>query len=493
MNNKIFSLVFITIAIGLGSLYSIYNIDTHHWGFILGTATDFIQGKKLFTETYVQYGAGQPIFFMLMSYFFPITLTSIGIMTSSIYALTLLVLFYSILKISNQLIALIIMTFIFILHPYAIYPWPDYFAGFFLALSCLMLTGKKDSNEYGVACISGLLLFISFIFRNTYLISIGASAFAYCALSLIFPRVREKRIFISISTFALCLIGYILFLNQRGDFHLWFNETINAGTSMYGVGISHVIARLKEAYFPSGTINVLFSIFYFFGTYVLLSLFFKRKSFNGITLFFALIGLAGIVQVLLIYEMFRIQNACSPLYLVGAAVLYDLFPKPENFWSQKKLLYPLIWFFIFFMLRFPHATSMFPFLDGRYSYTESTIPVFKWHRFRVEVNEYYDELSKLICDGKSKIENHTMDSIIPYLCPDQKNALAIPFYYPEMLKIVNPEVVLTTDEFVVADVGTVIQAKPETKLVEIGQVNRPDEVRFMNKGLVKVYRIVKNN
>ena len=145
------------------------------------------------------------------------------------------------------------------------------------------------------------------------------------------------------------------------------------------------------------------------------------------------------------------------------------------------------------MLRFPHATSMFPFLDGRYSYTESTIPVFKWHRFRVEVNEYYDELSKLICDGKSKIENHTMDSIIPYLCPDQKNALAIPFYYPEMLKIVNPEVVLTTDEFVVADVGTVIQAKPETKLVEIGQVNRPDEVRFMNKGLVKVYRIVKNN
>ena len=490
MKIKIFPIVFAVLATALGCLYSVYNTDSHHWGFILGTALDFIQGKNLFTQIYIQYGAGEPLFFKLLGSLLPITFTSIGIITSFTYAMSLVVLFYGIMKISNALIAALIMTFVFMMHPYAIYPWPDYFSGFFLALSCFFLTREKDAKNHRLAYLAGIFLFVSFLFRSTYIMSFGAAMLAYGALALIFPKIREKKVLITISTFGLSTFAYFLFLYQNSELHLWFAQTIGAGGAQYGIGLAHLIAPLKEAFFPSTVINILFSILYYFGFYALLSLFLKGKRPSGIVIFLSLLGMAGLVQSLLLYEMFRLINACSPLIFVAAIILYEIFPRPENFWSEKKIVFLLAWYFSFFFLHFPHATSWFPFFDGRFAYHTNNIPVFKLHRFKSEVNDYYNGLSTLLCDGKSKIVNHTQDSMIPYLCPNQTNASALPFAMA-IFKDENAPEILTNDELVV-DQEPLQAVSPNIKLVELGKVDRPEDIRFTTKGTVKVFRVENN-
>jgi hypothetical protein len=151
------------ISATLGILYSVYNTDPHHWGFIAGTVLDYIHGKQFFTDIYVQYGIGEPILFKFLNLIVPINYTSIGIFTSFAYALNLLIIYLSIKKLCNTTIALLLTFIIFQLHPYAIYPWPDYWAGLSLSLACFSLIHEKEEKASGWYAISGVLLFIAFL------------------------------------------------------------------------------------------------------------------------------------------------------------------------------------------------------------------------------------------------------------------------------------------------------------------------------------------
>src|SRR4029077_7827174 len=73
------------VSIFLGTVYSIYNTDPFHWGFILGSALEFIHGKALFSEIYVQHGAGVPWLFKILGFVVPINNPTIGIITSVVY------------------------------------------------------------------------------------------------------------------------------------------------------------------------------------------------------------------------------------------------------------------------------------------------------------------------------------------------------------------------------------------------------------------------
>jgi len=497
MKSNLLPVFVMLLTIALGCLYAVYNIDPHHWGFILGTALDFISGKKLFSEVYVQYGAGEAYLFKFLSHFIPINITSIGVITSIVYGLNLLVLFFGMRKIGNAFIAGTVLALLFLLHSYAIYPWPDYYAGFFLSLACFFLMGDEKTVgktfDWKKSAFSGVCLFVAFLFRNTYLLHIGAGGLAYTALSVFYPSIREKKIYVSMITFILLLGAYFLHLNLDGDFHLWYAEAIGAGSSQYGVGIHSIVAILKEAFFPSSTINAIFSLFFYAGFFSVFSFVFNKTKKSGFLIFFSLIGMAGVLQSALLYEMFRLQNACSPLFLVGVATLVEFFPKKEQFFEKKKLLFLLCWLFAFLLLRFPRATSYFSFFDGRFAYHESTIPIYHGHRFRDEQSEYYAQLSKLLCDGKSNIVNHTMDSSIPYLCEGQTHSFALPFYFPELIKTTNPEEIenqlkgiFNANDVIIADAE--LPAHPHIKLVEVGEMKRP-ELWCIPQTVVKVYRV----
>jgi hypothetical protein len=477
-----------TSSVFFGTLYSIFNLDPHHWGFIAGTALDVINGKKLFTETYIQYGVGQPLFFNLISYFFSVNYSSIGIITSIVYALELVLIFVCSRKVSNSIIAVIISATSLALHTYSIYPWPDYYSGFFIILSCYFIL---DSQTLIHAVLAGLCLFAAFLFRNTYLISFLFAVFAYCTIAFINKEVRHSYIFKIIFVFIALIVTYLLFLTLQGNLTLWYSQGIGASTEHYGIDIKSILNLLHNAfwpakiYLPNNLITTSFSTLFYTGMIVVFFSIFKKFN-NPIQLFISILGLVGIAQSLKWYQTFRIQNSCVSLYVVFAYFSWITLQKLRPL-SRTKILPVLIIIYLFLIYsKFPNATAIYPLFNKPISsYAEIGIPFFKNHRFQRESALYYESLTKLICDGKKGIINRTMDSTLPYLCPDQNNALILPFYYEPFLK--NSNIKLNSNMIMISDVPLSPSERSITTL--IGELKGPPLVMFGYRGDVKVFKI----
>ncbi len=82
-------LIILIVPISLGAYYSLFSHDYHHWTYTLSNFYDYKNGFVLFKDIFLQYGAGQIIFFNLISVFFEINMLSIGIITNFIFALNI--------------------------------------------------------------------------------------------------------------------------------------------------------------------------------------------------------------------------------------------------------------------------------------------------------------------------------------------------------------------------------------------------------------------
>ena len=492
------------VSATLGILYSIYNTDLHHWGLIAGTVLDYIHGLRFFSEIYIQYGIGESLLFNFLNHFFPINYTSIGIATSIGYALNLLVIYLSLRKLTSTTLATLLIAIIFLLHPYAIYPWPDYWAGLSLSLACYFLIDDKESKGSGHFALAGAFLFAAFIFRNTYLLSIIAASLAYCVFSVFNKKVRNKNTYISIFVFFGLIGIYLLWLMSNHTLSPWYEQSLGAASSQYRIGMSHILLLLKRVflpakfYLPNNQVTTTISALIYISIYTLYLLLFKTS--NGTAVFLTLLGLSGIVQATLGYEIFRIQNACSPLYLVFAVFIAMKLPNINAQLKQRKQQFIIGFYVVLLLVKFPHSSSLFPLYDGElHSYSESKAPFFRWHRFRADEKKYFDDLYLYMCDGHKKIVNRTMDSTIPYLCPNQSNAHGLPYYYPTMISMIVPGKIeaedrgeFNEDEVVVAELpveGLFLKPNPSVKLIEIGKANRPASTRFFGENTVSVFRV----
>jgi hypothetical protein len=495
-------------SLTLGVLYSIHNTDSHHWGFICGTALDYIQGKQFFRDIYIQYGVGESLLFKALNPFIPINFTSIGVLTSIAYCINLLLIYLNLKKISNGTLALILSVCVFLLNPYAIVPWPDYWAGLMLSAACFFLLHEGRSATRA-SVIAGIFLFLGFIFRYTYGLSFALAGISFWVFTLFKKDLRSKKIHVCLMVFLSLSGVYLLSLMQDQTFRLWYAQSIGAASSQYSIGNEAVMGLLKKiflphkVYLPNNQITTTMSVLFWLGLYSLYLLLFRvkkskttRNHFNSSALLFVvLLGLAGILQEMLIFEIFRFQNSCSPLYLIFAFLIILKFPDIQAL-LNKKIAQALIAIYIMLLIaKFPHSASWHPVYEGSFdSYSKSNIPLFAGHRFRPDVKKYYDDLFLYLCDGKSKILNLTFDSTIPYLCPGQKNALKIPFFYPPLVKNSNPDQLLEIEQGLFA-VDTLIVAEnvpppvqSHLQLVELGKFKRPESIRFWTN-LVLVYRV----
>jgi len=176
MIKKIYILDFLAIAITISSLvlgyYSFkYNQDFHHWGLQLSYLIDYKNGFLFFNEIYLQYGQGQTMLLYIIDKIFKINFFSIGIVVQIIYCLNLIFIYKIFCFFTEKRYALLILFFIFLIHPYIIYPWPDYYSGLCLTLSAYFLLINKSYNIFYYV-FSGFLLFLSIFFRTSYLVTI---------------------------------------------------------------------------------------------------------------------------------------------------------------------------------------------------------------------------------------------------------------------------------------------------------------------------------
>jgi hypothetical protein len=488
----------LTTSLALGTFYSVHNTDFHHWGFIAGTALDYIKGLSFFTDIYIQYGVGQSMLFHLLSPFIPINYTSVGILTSIAYILNLLFIYLNLKALSTRKMATLIVFGLFLFNPYAHVPWPDYWAGLFLTFAGYFLFFKNSRSIMIGNILSGFFIFTSFLFRNTYALSFLTAAFAYSIICIFNKEIRSRKIFITICT-SLGLIGLCLFcLHSAGTINLWYLQAFGSATSKYGIGLDSVFSLLKNILLPTkiyllnNLIGTTISAFFYINLYVLYLLTFKTSYFKlnvkrsdpGTVAFCILLGMGGFIQALYEYDVFRIINGCSPLILVfGIFTQFQnlrFLETPKNRWATASL----IAFFIVVLLRFPHASSKAPiYQDTLNSYSNSKIPFFKWHRFQKEDHDFYGQLSELICDHHSKILNVTMDSTIPYLCQSQERAPGLPFFNAG-LPLLSSDEAYREDQVIVSE--KILSSNMNFKFFELGRVKN-------SKASVIVYRVEKLN
>ena len=497
------TLAFLSLLLGI--LYSIFNTDPHHWGFIIGTALDYIKGRELFSEVYIQYGAGEPILFRFLNHFLPIHYTSLGVIASFFYTGTLTLIFLSLRQIATPRNAFLISAFSLLTHPYATYPWPDYFAGFFIAAGCFVLLKNVFQNQTANATLTGILFFTAFLFRNTYLLSFMLMIMAYGIIALINARVRSRTLIVTFLTFVFCVLTYLSVLYLQGHFFQWFGQTLGAGAGQYGINLNSIIVLLQHAFFPhkfwlpNQFVYTFFAIFMWLSVFIVLTFLFKKdekkhwkqKFAPGHLLFFALLGLSGMIQGALGYEIFRIQNISSSIFLVFAALLPSVF--------SKRIKLSLSLAIILLLTLFPRASSLWPIYDGKIGdYTESSIPLFHSHRFTAEYHAHYQKIFDLACNGTSPILNYSSDSALSHLCPSQKTVLKLPFFNPQMLARIDAEAFqkISSGDF---DQGTIVFAdtplpsNPKVQLNFLGETTRPETVRFLGPSTVRIYLVKRIN
>ncbi len=469
-------------VIALSVIHSMHGTDSHHWGFIMGTALDLIQGKKLFHEIYIQYGLGQPFLFQFLNYLFPINFSTVGMVTGVVYAINLCMLFAVVKKIGGSSLALMIYAMALLIHTYSIFPWPNYYSGLFLTCAIYMLI--RDGRFMVTSFLAGAFLFVAFLFRSTYLVSILSASFVYGIAVIYNPNLKSKKILASLTFFFVGVIFFSLLLSYQGNLGIWFEQSIASGTSKYALGVHDVIKTLRKAFWPVGIylpdqiVNTSFvALFYVSIIFLFKSVIRKITPVKTEYVFIALLGLAGLSQVILSYEFFRLQNDCISLLIIFSLVI-------KNHLSKINFKIATGVYFILLLLKFPNASALFPLYDGGWdSYQSTSIHIFKFHRLQPEVKTYYEKLADVLCKDDQKIINLTPDSTIPYLCELNKNDLPIPFYSQKLSNIQNVNI---KNKWIVVDQSSDLSTS-ELKLN--ATITRPAQIRFFGTSEVKIFSV----
>ena len=437
-------------SIFLGSTYSQYHTDPWHWGSIISNSIDYINGFKLFKEIVLLWGPGQPILYFLINNFYKIDYYTIGIITSIVYFFFLMLSYLIIKKLSNKIIAISVLFIIFCLLPYPQTPWPDFYSGLCLVLSCYYLNSANKNNI--ILFISSSFLSLSIIFRNTYILQIIPAIIFFCLLFIVHRKKMPKIYKDYFLYFFITITLFFFILLMQNNLKLWFeqgigriNEYQDINNTIYNYKISpfiySIVKFVYHLFFPTRIENYYYLIIFFLNCGIIFLFFFNKKFFEEINnnncniIFFSILGLFGIIQSFNQYEIWRHINSSISIFFVLSYFLNKFLKK------MKHVLTTGIGLMIFFFPLFPHknknndwkyynGTNYFAVIgyiaDGKLIkdkklYLESTISFFGDHRFTNEHLEYYKEIRFLICDY-DRIINYSVDRTLTYIC-DKKNRI----------------------------------------------------------------------
>lgn len=430
-----FILILVLSSIYLGYNHSVYNQDYHHTFFILSSIIDYDKGLKLFREVFLQYGPGQVFFFNFLGNFIEINLVSISLITSIIFSLNLFVLFIIFKKISSINISFLLIFIIYLIHPYSIYPWPDYLSGLCVTLFFYFLLNEKIKFSI---YISSIFLFLAVMFRSTYILNILFSIILYSStLYSLNKKNNLKKIF---NLFFLFLFIFFILLYYSNSLLLWFNQSLaqistyaseTKHTELYTTITSYVgeygFVILKILYYLINSVFSLLNISKFeniiFVTFILVNftffIFLYKKKFNiseeeKKILFISLLGMFGFIQSLMLMETFRNINATMGIFIAG---LFLFKQNKFNLLIQQysKLIICIIAVYVALLI------PQFPLIDyKKKDYETLNSKYFLNKKLTSEVKNYYEDLKEFSCNNNNNLKylNISNDFAISYLCDE---------------------------------------------------------------------------
>lgn len=155
-----FCFAFFALTLPLVYWLSRIDFDPHHTGLMLKGALDVANGKRLFAETFTQYGALVTWIQALFIKIFGTSVTSILLATSLFYALSYPLLYRMarrFLSIPLSLLATLIVVFLAPFYFWEFHPWSSVYALFFLLCSLIALFHVFERKRTAVRAICALL------------------------------------------------------------------------------------------------------------------------------------------------------------------------------------------------------------------------------------------------------------------------------------------------------------------------------------------------
>lgn len=445
-----FIIIFISLySFYLGKINSIYNQDFHHWSYVLSSFLDYQNNLKLFKEIIITHGFGQIIFFSLIDNFIKIDLVSIGTVSSFIYSINFIILYKIFSIISSRTISIVLVLIIFLIHPFIILPWADYFSGLCINIFIYLFLKLNHKKINSTIILSSCLLF-SIFFRSTYIISIFLTIFFYLIINSIFIK---KKIFNKIFyIFFIQIFIFFLILKNFDNLTLWFSQSIlfiknlaehTSSTLLKEKIITNYNLELwiflkliylsVRSFFSLFNIfnlnNIIFLIFFLLNIKIIFDIrnnFYNKNILKNKIFFISLLGLFGFIQSLHSYEVFRNINSTMGIFVAGLFFIKEKFS--INFYKRKliKIIFITlicIYVFLLFINFSKNLTAMnFEKLDDD-KYMSLNNSFFGKKKIKINAAEYYLILQKTLCNKNLKIVNFSPDFAITYLCDDKKNSL----------------------------------------------------------------------
>jgi hypothetical protein len=158
----------------------------------------------------------------------------------------------------------------------------------------------------------------------------------------------------------------------------------------------------------------------------------KKKKIELKFLFISMLGVTGIVQSMLNYDIFRNINSSIGIFIVGCFLFKNF---NLNYILKKKIIYfrllnVLLLLLLLFKLtiNFPNNSTLFQYEKyNDKNYNSMNIDFFSNDKKIVlRLVEYYGDLEKFLCEKDYKISNFTGDFSLSYLCNNQNSKLISP-------------------------------------------------------------------
>ena len=315
--------VLFALAIALNAYNSALRTDAHHWGLMLSNALDLAGGRVPYKDFIIQYGFFTTCMQSVWGTLFGFSFLSFGILTAIVYCGLLHQVHATIRHLSHPWAATLFLAVALVLHPFPIYPWADYYAGFFLSAAIAALYGGRAQTPTRLM-LAGMPLGLAVWSRYTYAVAIGP----FLLVVLISGRYSLR------GWLGLCVSFATTNLLFLAVFKWGYGMDLAEAAKIYlGVVQAHgtewlTLERLESLVFIASAEDA-FIVHLWVATFPLFVAAAIRGQLGRSELWayaaLSILGLVNLIHAIRLFEYFRVVNSSFSLaivsfWMIGAAV-----------------------------------------------------------------------------------------------------------------------------------------------------------------------------
>jgi len=484
---------------------SMLNYDSLHWGWPYLAALDLQRGAIPHSETLTFYGYLHTWIMKVALTVFGERLMSVGIITGLFYSLTLFLSYRVFLRFLPKHLAFIAVGLIFFIHPYIIYPSPNYFTYTFQLLALIFLLRYSENRYNGF--LVGFFLSMSLLSRYSSVIAILPPFIILLGWEFITVQETKKRIIekIGIVSFGFFIPLIIFFaylaMNSALDDFFYQNKmlinTIGRGDSVYTyLNFLASVLQINDSY-ASDFRGKLFTLILIVCLFIILREIIRKIFGKPVTSAYTrydidavcLVTVFGYLNSVHVYETFRLVNGAS----LGIGIVVFVF---YNFFTQtiKPVKYLIVFSSVLLGL-FLSATMFFKTTTSAYypwktdvlfskGVTNKTIGIFKGKLLTKEYNDFYQEVFDAIAPFKNSchILNYTSD-VVAFAMNDLPRIQIAPVHFPWVDDISKQANLIDRHEAVILS----YKALDLPDYAEIFKKDWPNEIPWLGGGCLFIY------